>query len=410
MFQKIKQIPVIFWIAAAIVLVLGGVGGFLFFRSDSTTPFAGGVTVSRIEGPSTQSGGQTVTKPGAQSLSVTLSQGQPAALASAGQSAFAQAPISGEPLTPQEIEKILARLAALPDQPGLQSEFLIAQQPIPPPQTGETIPEIFPPKQEPVSAPETASGPLQVLRYAPEGEIPIAPFVSITFNQPMVPLATLEQLSTAELPVRMEPALPGTWRWLGTKTLTFEYDSTHIDRLPKATIYQLSVPAGTQSMTGGVLTEEVVWSFSTPPPKITSQYPIDIPQPLEPLIFIAFDQRIDPAAVLEKIQISAGNQPVQIILASEEEIQQNIQIHSLVKNTLEGRWLAFKAAQPLPGDTQVTVTVEPGTPSAEGPLTTSEAQSFSFRTYASLQIVELCCSWGWDLWHHLTPFSIRFYN
>ncbi len=33
-----------------------------------------------------------------------------------------------------------------------------------------------------------------------------------------------------------------------------------------------------------------------------------MPQPLEPLIFIAFDQRIDPAAVLETIQVSAGGQ------------------------------------------------------------------------------------------------------
>jgi alpha-2-macroglobulin len=40
----------------------------------------------------------------------------------------------------------------------------------------------------------------------------------------MVPLATLGALAAEEVPVRMEPALPGTWKWLGTKTLSFEYD------------------------------------------------------------------------------------------------------------------------------------------------------------------------------------------
>jgi hypothetical protein len=56
--------------------------------------------------------------------------------------------------------------------------------------------------------------------------------VNITFNQPMVPLGTLEDLAKEEVPVKLEPDLAGTWRWLGTKTLTFEYDSELIDRLP----------------------------------------------------------------------------------------------------------------------------------------------------------------------------------
>jgi alpha-2-macroglobulin len=89
-----------------------------------------------------------------------------------------------------------------------------------------------------------------VLRYGPEGEIAIAPFVNITFNQPMVPLTTLEELSSEQVPVRLDPALPGTWRWIGAKTLTFQYDSDLIDRLPKATHYQVSIPAGTRSATG----------------------------------------------------------------------------------------------------------------------------------------------------------------
>jgi len=68
----------------------------------------------------------------------------------------------------------------------------------------------------------------------------------------------------------------------------------------------VSIPAGTQSATGGVLAETVEWTFSTPPPQVTATYPQDIPQPPEPIIFIAFDQRIDPAAVMPTIQVNAG--------------------------------------------------------------------------------------------------------
>jgi uncharacterized protein YfaS (alpha-2-macroglobulin family) len=315
-----------------------------------------------------------------------------------------------EPLPEGEIENILVRLPALTGEPEDQVDFKLAQEPIPPPRTGETIEEAFPPPPERSQPEATAAGPLEVLRFAPEGEIPIAPFVNLTFNQPMVPLATLADLTAEEVPVRIEPQLPGTWRWLGTKTLTFEYDSELIDRLPKATEYRVSVPAGTQSAIGGVLAEPVEWSFTTPPPKMTTGYPYDVPQPLEPLFFIAFDQRIDPQAVLDKIQVNAGSQPVIVRLASEDEVQEDKQVSNLVKRTLEGRWLAFRAQEPLPADTQISVIIAAGMPSAEGPLVTKEAQTYTFHTYAPLRIEEHGCAWSNDTCRPLTPFYIRFNN
>ena len=48
--------------------------------------------------------------------------------------------------------------------------------------------------------------PLKVLRFAPEGEIPIAPFVSVTFSQAMVPLGTLGDLASGSVPARIDPA------------------------------------------------------------------------------------------------------------------------------------------------------------------------------------------------------------
>ena len=67
--------------------------------------------------------------------------------------------------------------------------------------------------------------------------MPRAPFLKVTFNQPMVPLTTLAALSAEEVPVKLTPALPGTWKWVGTQTLTFEYASELIDRFPMATDY-----------------------------------------------------------------------------------------------------------------------------------------------------------------------------
>jgi len=315
-----------------------------------------------------------------------------------------------EPLNPGEIEAIFARLPVLPVSLIEQTEFKYPVELLPPPLPGTTIQDKFPffdLAPTPVVGP---SEPLKVLRYAPEGEIPIAPFVSVTFSQPMVPLGTLGDLASESVPAQIDPPLPGTWRWLGTKTLTFEYDSDLIDRLPKATAYTVTIPKGTKSATGGVLVESVTWMFGTPPPKVEAMYPQNIPQPLEPLIFIAFDQRIDPDAVLKSIQLFAGNDQAELSLATKAEIEKDKQVSQYVKDAQDGRFLVFKATQPFPADTSISITIGPGTPSAEGPLVTTSAQSFGFSTYAPLEIVDHGCNWGGSPCPPLTPFYIRFNN
>jgi uncharacterized protein YfaS (alpha-2-macroglobulin family) len=316
----------------------------------------------------------------------------------------------GEPLSPADLVAILARLPDLISGPEDELDFRLPDDVIPPPLTGETIDEPFPPPITGVGPEPVEPSPLEVLRYSPEGEIPIAPFVNITFNQPMVAIATLDQLSEAEVPVQLEPAIPGTWRWLGTKTLNFQADSALIDRLPMATEYTVTIPAGVESAIGGVLAETIEFSFTTPTVTLDRYFPSNSPQPLDPLIFVSFNQRIDPQAVLQTIQLSAEGQPVQIKLATDEEIDAEETVKSYVKNALESRWLVFKATKDLPKDSSISITIGPGTPSAEGPLLTRSAQSFSFRTYAPLRIEQHGCAWYGEECQPLTPLFIEFNN
>ncbi len=249
-----------------------------------------------------------------------------------------------------------------------------------------------------------------MLRYAPVGEIPIAPFLNVTFNQPMVPLATLDELAAADVPVKLTPAVPGVWKWLGTQTLSFEYRSDELNRFPMATEFTAEVPAGTTSALGGVLAEAVTWQFSTPPPQVVQSFPTVSPQPRDPLLFVAFNQQIDPAAVLETITVLAGREQYALRLATDAEIAANDQISTAVSYLPAGRWLAFRAEKEFPADTTVTVNVGPGTPSAEGPLVSKDAQTFSFQTYAPLRVVESYCGWQGGPCQPGTPFVIRFNN
>ncbi len=332
--EKTKSSSRKYWLLGGVAgLALLGVlvvaTGLIILRN---RPAPGGRTqdIPLDGGGTTTQGGTGSMQTGEERLTISLSEGQPQP-----QAPQAMHVATGEPLSEEEIEAILSRLPGLVGEPQDQADFRLPGDPIPPPRTGETIQESFPPPPG-EAAPETIpASALEVLRFAPEGEISIAPFVSVSFNQPMVPLGTLEELAAMEVPVRIEPALEGTWRWLGTKTLTFEYDSELIDRLPKATAYRVSVPAGTKSATGGVLAETVEWSFSTPPPKMTFAHPNGIPQPLQPLILIAFDQRIDTAAVLETIQVRAGGQDMAVELATQEQIQADEEVSQQVKHISE---------------------------------------------------------------------------
>ena len=338
-------------------------------------------------------------------LGIRLSEGQ------AHPQAAELLPIAtGEPLSEEEIQQILARLPGIENEPADQVEFRLPEEVLPPPRPGETVQETFPAPPEDVTAPEVDSGPLEVLRYGPEGEIPLAPFINVTFNQPMVPLNTLEDLAAEDVPVSIEPDLPGTWRWVGTKTLTFNSDSDLIDRLPMATEYRVTIPAGTKSATGGVLAETVAFTFSTPAPQVVNTYPSGDSQPLEPIFFVAFDQRIDPQAVLETISATADGRSLTLKLTTEEEIATDKTVSRLAENALEARWLAFKATEPLPKDSGINVEIGPNTPSAEGPLLMADPYTYSFHTYAPLQITDHGCSWYGDSCPPLSPLYIEFNN
>jgi len=357
------------------------------------------IIVSDNGGPVVNGNGD---KPG---LSIRLSDGQeiPSVIESL-------VPIVGIPLTQDEIDEILARLSPWVEDQGLDVDFRLPEEVFPPPLTGDTIPETFPTNTELTGPLPVYGDELEVLRFAPDGEVLIAPFISVTFNQPMIALNTLEALAEEDVPVQITPVIPGTWRWLGTKTLTFNSDSELFDRLPMATEYLVTIPAGIESALGKTLQETVQFRFSTPPIMIEDYYPSSSPQPLEPLFFISFDQRIDQSAVLKNLQVTAGNLPVQVKLATEDEIKEDETISRRIEYAGEGRWLVFRALEPLPPDTSISVNVRQGSPSAEGSLVTKQDQTFGFQTYSPLQIIEHGCSWGGDECRPLTPLYIRFNN
>jgi uncharacterized protein YfaS (alpha-2-macroglobulin family) len=296
-------------------------------------------------------------------------------------------------LSESETARVLARLPELKVDESDRAEFALRERSLPAPREGATVLRPFP-------APETRDAPdagdggeLKVVRYSPAGEVPLAPQVSLTFSQPVAAVTSQEEAARS-VPARLSPQPAGRWRWLGTKTLIFDPAE---GRLPMATEFEVTVPAR-PGASGAAASKPLAWKFATPAPKLTAKYPEGVNARRDAVIFMEFDQRVEPEAVLRTLKVSAGAAAVAVRLAREDEIAADENVSRRVKAATKGRWLALRASaaggEALPGDTPVTVTVGPGTPSAEGPRTTTAPQSFSFRTYGPFRVTSHACGWN----------------
>jgi uncharacterized protein YfaS (alpha-2-macroglobulin family) len=300
--------------------------------------------------------------------------------------------VTGRLLTAAESQALLARLQPLRTRTTPADSFYFPAQTLLSPRAGRTITEPFPPRDSvarPPGRPIIPAAPtLQVIRRAPEGEVDVGAEVTITFSQPMVPLGSVGDVAAQAVPARITPRPAGRWRWIDARTLKFEPTG----RMAMATEYTVEVPAGTRSATGTPLAAALRWTFSTPAAQAVGASPQPGPTELTPILVVAFDQRIDPAAVLRSIRLRTAGVDRPVRLATAAEVAADSEVKALTAGQTPGRWLAFRPVAPLPRDAEVRVSVRPGAPSAEGPRLTTAEQFWEFRTYGPLRVEDQNCS------------------
>src|SRR5688572_2023567 len=199
-------------------------------------------------------------------------------------------PVAATVLPQAEVARLLARVPPIAAPREDVHAFALREASLPPPRTGAVVKTAFPPPADPSgAAPSAEAGPLTVARRAPEGEVPSAAHVSVTFSQPMVAVTSHDELAAEARPVRLTPEPPGRWRWVGTRTLLFEPAG---GRLPMATEYTVTVPGGVRAASGTTHALAESWRVRTPPPKVTASHPVGGPARRDALLFAGFDQRI----------------------------------------------------------------------------------------------------------------------
>ncbi|MBL4632635.1 MAG: Ig-like domain-containing protein, partial [Kofleriaceae bacterium] len=241
-------------------------------------------------------------------------------------------------LSDAKANSLLARMPSLVSKKGDKTSFAFRPRSAPAPRTATKVSHAFPPPPSSALAP-SVSGKLEVTRFSPEGEVPLAPQLSVSFSQPMVAITSHDD-SVKKVPVTISPQPAGKWRWIGTKTLLFDPDV----RFPMATEYQVNVAKGVKSANGDVLAESTSFRFATPALQMKSQYPSTGVHGLTPIIFVAFDQRIEPSAVLARMALLSNGDSRKLRMATQEEVAGDKIVNALVvaakKRDNGTRWLS----------------------------------------------------------------------
>ncbi len=206
---------------------------------------------------------------------------------------------------------------------------------------------------------------LLVLSRAPEGEeLPISTEgITVMFNQPMVPLTTLDRGRDEKIHLEIEPKIDGNFFWLGTHGFIFRPEKP----FDPATRYRVSMGEEVSSVHGGRLTRTESWEFSTVRPRIINwtANPSLIPQ--KPAFLVQFNLAMNREEVESRLKIKDKKngervKPIKSIWTEDD--------HKLV----------VLLDSSLPWNAELEVTIPAGLHAKIGELASREEKKINFST------------------------------
>ena len=121
-------------------------------------------------------------------------------------------PVRVSPLGQKAADRLLKRVKSLKGEQWDKKAFALRPGSPPAPRKGQTLKTAFPPPAGGPGPGKVKVRALKILRFSPEGDVPLAPRLSVTFSQPMVPITAHDDTVAAGVPVKLTPKLDGKWR------------------------------------------------------------------------------------------------------------------------------------------------------------------------------------------------------
>ncbi|MEO0292785.1 MAG: alpha-2-macroglobulin family protein [candidate division WOR-3 bacterium] len=251
--------------------------------------------------------------------------------------------------------------------------------------------------KEPVSGTTISSRELTVTSYNPKGETYGQVQISINFNNPLIPLATLSDAKRDSIlsHFSLEPAVEGKFRILGTSEVVFEPEHS----LPMSTHYIVKVKKGLRDIFGNELKEDFTWEFKTPLPRI-EVYPSDKSHhiDLDQEVRITSNTSLDTSSLKSKIEFFETETEEKVVYKFLEakgnpRDEEDIGMYYLRYNYI------LKPVKNLKKDTKYTVVLHSGIKTKRGNRLTEQEYSSTFRTYPPFRFIEtsFCGHCGYKL-------------
>lgn len=272
-----------------------------------------------------------------------------------------------------------------------------------------------------------AAGPLHVLRVTPSGtDVPPGQEIVFKFDRTMVPLGDMAR-APQDVPVRIEPALKCTWRWLDTDELACRLPGQQ--RFRPATRYRIRVDTDFKALDGTELAQPVTQTFTTQLPAATWFNFRQWRSPVTPVYLMNFNLPVTAAAVARSVvfmpQAGTGGTPARAEPFTKERegplllpvpgvpgavawIQnpQPVKPADADKPAYAARktWLVVPA-HPLASGAAYALTLEPGltTPLGSLPGTGGLRGNAGFTTFGPFRFRGVACATADSDDLHLTP-------
>ena len=231
-------------------------------------------------------------------------------------------------------------------------------------------------------SPPQPVGTLKISSYGPVGPTKRKTQIHIRFAEPLIPLTTLEDTLRNKIlsHFRLEPEVPGRFRFSDTYTVVFQPDSL----LPPATEFKVTITAGLKDVRGNILEKDFYFTFSTPLPHI-ALFPennathVDIYPPLR----IVSNIPLNVDELRKKVQL----------LEMPKRIQKSVRIRAYPDNPVRsyfrsGYFYLVEPISPLKRNTTYQLTLLPGRFTLEGNQIFPYTLTSIFRTFEPFRFIE----------------------
>lgn len=277
-----------------------------------------------------------------------------------------------------------------------------------------------PPLPQLTFAPGASAGPLSVVVALPRTRLVGSMRPAIVFSRPVVALQAADALAELPPPARLEPAVPGRWRWLGSSAVEFVPDES----FPMATAFTVTVPPGLTALDGSTLAEEHRYRFDTPAPEIHLAEPGEGSRWVTPeqVFELSFNQRVREIARHAWIELrpggTTGAERIPLRLLREVDVARE----EAAKRREGRRWgggavpdrglpdrrtrYELVPARPLPLGTPIALVVAGELAGEEGPLTLGAPRRLSMQTYGPLAVTATKCGFLYSEECPYGPFTI----